>query len=520
MSSSQNKVKQYETATERRGAKLARESERSMFQPLQFDHCALSLQRFENPVLSNVSHYVFDITNLVPFVQQHKQDPITGEPMTLKDITKLHFHKNADGKYICPSTYKEFTDFSHIVAIKTSGEVYSWDAVQELNIKANNWNCLETGKPFKKSDIITIQDPKDPTRRNVKQFHHIKVGKKVETKSETGIRTDPSIRRVLGKMGEERQKAEKEEKQRKKREREQMKELGVMLPEDEEEGQGEQKKPATSANFTMMGFVGKKENIIVIPPKKTAKKGLVKLYTTCGKLDICLHCDIAPVACENFLKLCEKGYYKNVKMHRMIPKFMVQGGDPTGTGRGGESFWGKPFQDEFSDKLKHSKRGMVSMANSGPRTNGSQFFILFGAKQHLDGKHTVFGEVTSGMETLDEMENVPTNSFDAPLFDIFITDAAVIFDPFLHLDEEKLEDIKQEEEEKNNAEKGEWFSNPSASYAKPKVVKEGVGKYIAPSALKDKEEQPTLMTQINFGSAVVSNSKRGKKKTSDFGSAF
>ncbi len=100
-------------------------------------------------------------------------------------------------------------------------------------------------------------------------------------------------------------------------------------------------------SFTMEGFVAKPRTDAIIPAKRTKKKGQVRLYLSCGTLDITLHADLVPVTCENFLMLCKRGYYKNVNLHRLIPGFMVQGGDPTGTGSGGESCWGKPFQDEF-----------------------------------------------------------------------------------------------------------------------------------------------------------------------------
>lgn len=94
---------------------------------------------------------------------------------------------------------------------------------------------------------------------------------------------------------------------------------------------------------------------------------------------------------------------------------MIQGGDPTGTGKGGESIWGKPFKDEVNSKLLHSGRGVVSMANSGPHTNGSQFFILYKSATHLNYKHTVFGGVVGGLTTLSTMEKVPVDDDDRPL---------------------------------------------------------------------------------------------------------
>ncbi|KAK8944999.1 Peptidyl-prolyl cis-trans isomerase-like 2 [Platanthera zijinensis] len=106
----------------------------------------------------------------------------------------------------------------------------------------------------------------------------------------------------------------------------------------------------------------------------------------------------------NFLALCASCYYDGTIFHRNIKGFMIQGGDPTGTGKGGTSIWGKKFSDEIRESLKHNARGMLSMANSGPNTNGSQFFITYAKQPHLNGLYTIFGKVIHGFEVLDIME--------------------------------------------------------------------------------------------------------------------
>lgn len=103
----------------------------------------------------------------------------------------------------------------------------------------------------------------------------------------------------------------------------------------------------------------------------------MQIQTTLGNLNLEIHSDFVPQTAENFLGLCEKGYYDGVKFHRLIPGFMVQGGDPGGDGRGGESLWGAPFRDEFDSRLVHAGRGVLSMANSGKNSNRSQFFVTF-----------------------------------------------------------------------------------------------------------------------------------------------
>ncbi|CAN0200812.1 unnamed protein product, partial [Discosporangium mesarthrocarpum] len=148
--------------------------------------------------------------------------------------------------------------------------------------------------------------------------------------------------------------------------------------------------------------------------RKLGKKGYCQLQTNRGNINIEVHCNFVPRIAENFIGLCLKGYYDGTRFHRSIRNFMVQGGDPKGTGKGGESLWGEKINDEFDSRLVHDKRGVLSMANSGPNTNGSQFFITFKSCRHLDNIHSVFGRVVGGMATLAAIESVKTNSKDVP----------------------------------------------------------------------------------------------------------
>jgi len=118
------------------------------------------------------------------------------------------------------------------------------------------------------------------------------------------------------------------------------------------------------------------------------------MHTSLGDIDIELWSKEAPLACRNFTQLCMEGYYNKVVFHRVVPQFIVQGGDPTGTGEGGESIYGKPFKDEFHSRLRFVRRGLVAMANSGKDDNGSQFFFTLASCTDLNKKHTIFGKVT------------------------------------------------------------------------------------------------------------------------------
>lgn len=146
-----------------------------------------------------------------------------------------------------------------------------------------------------------------------------------------------------------------------------------------------------------------------------AQETIVVLETTRGPVEIRLFPESAPRACENFSGLVQKGYYDGLVFHRVIKGFMIQGGDPTGTGRGGASFFGKPFEDEIKADVTFDRLGLLAMANAGPGTNGSQFFITVAKTPWLNGRHTIFGEVVKGYEVVETISRVPTDATDKPL---------------------------------------------------------------------------------------------------------
>ncbi|KAK7549257.1 peptidyl-prolyl cis-trans isomerase-like 1 [Phyllosticta citricarpa] len=152
----------------------------------------------------------------------------------------------------------------------------------------------------------------------------------------------------------------------------------------------------------------------------------VALETSMGTVTVELYTAHAPRTVQNFRTLAQRGYYNNVVFHRIIPDFMIQTGDPTGTGRGGSSIYGEKFEDEISSQLKHTGAGVLSMANSGPNSNGSQFFITLAPTPWLDGKHTIFGRVKSGMAVVRRMGLVRTDREDRPLEEVKIVKAWVV----------------------------------------------------------------------------------------------
>jgi len=148
------------------------------------------------------------------------------------------------------------------------------------------------------------------------------------------------------------------------------------------------------------------------------KAPIVVLETTVGNIELKLYPKVAPLAVENFMTHAKNGYYNGLIFHRVIKGFMIQGGDPTGTGRGGESIWKKDFKDEFAPNVVFDKPFLLAMANRGPTTNGSQFFITLAPTPWLNGKHTIFGEVIKGQDVVKKIENVDVSrGANKPLFD-------------------------------------------------------------------------------------------------------
>jgi len=179
--------------------------------------------------------------------------------------------------------------------------------------------------------------------------------------------------------------------------------------------------------LALAGCAGLRERAPVIHEEEIVTKEehivKVKIETNKGDIYVDLYAEEAPKTVENFLTLANKGFYDGIVFHRVIPNFMIQTGDPTGTGTGGPGY---SFDDEFSPKLRHSKAGILSMANSGPNSNGSQFFITDAPTPHLDNRHSVFGQVTEGMAVVKEIANAPTDGRDKPLDTIKMTKVTVL----------------------------------------------------------------------------------------------
>ncbi|KAL1498332.1 hypothetical protein ABEB36_009145 [Hypothenemus hampei] len=479
--------------------------EEKNFKRLPFDHCCLSLQPYEAP-FCDLEGNIFDLDPLIPFLKKFKVNPVTGKPLDFHSLIQLNLKRNEEDGFECPVLFKPITNSSHVVAIATTGNVYSMEAVEQLNLKNKNWKDLITDEPFERKDIIVLQDPKNLSKFDISEFYHVKKNLRVETEEELADKANAQAR-LRSINPETKTTLEELDRDYKKSTIEINK--NVVSQKADRINAAHYSTGAVAASFTSTTMERRLVHEPAIRPEdelryeRVKKKGYVRLVTNLGMLNLELYCDQVPKACENFIKHCENGYYNGTKFHRSIRNFMVQGGDPTNTGNGGTSIWGKKFEDEFRPNLSHDGRGILSMANSGKHTNGSQFFITFRSCKQLDNKHTIFGRLVGGTDVLTEIERIEVDNMDRPIYDIFIIKTQVFANPFDEADEllakereEELNKIKVEEE----AERKEKAKNtPLVTY------KNGVGKYISPKVMKrSKQEEEILEAQTKKKKASYS----------------
>ncbi|KAF2087345.1 cyclophilin type peptidyl-prolyl cis-trans isomerase/CLD [Saccharata proteae CBS 121410] len=445
------------------------------FRRLPFNYCAISLQPFEHPVCTTAGT-IFDLTNILPWLKKHGTNPIDGTPLKSADLIKLNFAKNDDGEYVDPVTYKVFTSNTHLVALRNTGNVFTWDTLERLNIKAKNWHDLVTDEEFSRKDIITLQDPQNIESRDLSSFKHVKEGANTLTEEQAAERSSGVNADALGSTAKILKAKEAVAKARADREKAiKAKANGgtagalTQARKDASSTNMHTSKPVpynaaqyttgkAAASFTSTGLTpntsGERalltDEEYMLKPRRVKAPGYARIQTSLGDVNIELLPEFAPKAVWNFVQLAKKGYYRSTTFHRNIRNFMIQGGDPTGTGRGGQSTWGTNFADEFDGPNKHDARGIVSMANKGKNTNSSQFFITYRQAPHLDRKHTIFARVVGGLDVLARLEAAPVedSTSNRPSPPIALEDVVVFVDPFEEFLKQKAEsDQKQARDE-------------------------------------------------------------------------
>ena len=193
--------------------------------PLPFTHCALSLQPYETPMCTRAG-VVFDILNIVPYVQKHKKNPVDGAKLSVRELVRLNMAKNAKGEWHCPVTCKVFNDFTKVCAIAPTGNVFAYEAVHELNIKGKNWTDLISGEPISRADIIMLQDAEDKelgARRNIANFKHLKEQREAEAArhaaapAASNIRSTPATALIMKEVATQKEETKRAEAAKRKR---------------------------------------------------------------------------------------------------------------------------------------------------------------------------------------------------------------------------------------------------------------------------------------------------------------
>uniref|UniRef100_A0A915Q8C6 RING-type E3 ubiquitin-protein ligase PPIL2 n=1 Tax=Setaria digitata TaxID=48799 RepID=A0A915Q8C6_9BILA len=453
-----------------------RRMQRALFKRLPITHCALSLRPFEDPVCSQ-DGIIFDLTQIIPYLKRFGVNPVTGKKMTAKELIHLKFDKDSDGEsnFRCPVTFRVFTPTSHVVAIRQTGNVYALEAVEELNLKPGHLRDLLTDEQFQRKDIITLQ-------AYLIYLSKIEAEKKAMEDPKFYIRQmNNETKEILEKLAKEYVPAKIED-------------VEEQTADELNAAHYSQGLVAAGLTSTTMEPVTQQKAAVLdaetVKYKRVKKNGYARIVTNFGAINLELYCKEAPRACENFITHCKNGYYNSTRFHRVIRNFMMQGGDPTGTGKGGDSIWGKPFKDEILPSFSHDQRGVLSMANHGTDTNKSQFFITFRSCNYLDGKHTIFGRVVGGTGTLNTIEKIETDEKNRPIAKIFV-------DPFEEAEvimEKERENIRLAKANKSGENlaypslkkflgslQREAVSSPATAVTqipKPKKYGTGVGKYI------------------------------------------
>ena len=522
---------------------------------LPFNYCSLSLTPFNDAVCDEKGN-IFENKYIIPYIAKFHKNPITGNNISVKELVHLNIKKGNNGNLLCPISLKELNFNMKIIAIKETGNVYSYDVYQKLNKDINNYKDLLTDIPFKKENVILLNDPNH--KKLIPTFEYIKhknevifITKLVNETEEHEKQKEINLPSNYEEVIENYENDNSTEKQRRlevidiinknenilfvdslnkkcKEEYENYlkieKEIEELLYENKVSINEIKSKIDISSNCFLYHlkqndnwkkyYHNNKSRIIsngkmalsltstqmelntissqLIPSddelriiyynivKSLQKKGFVKLSTNFGDLNLEIFCNYAPMASENFIELCSKGLYNNTKFHRLVHDFIVQGGDIKEN-----NIFGHNFKDEFNNKVSHSQKGILSMANSGKNSNNTQFFFTLenNKANNLDNKHTIFGRVVGGIQTLDLINHIKINKFtkEVPLNDIIITNTEVYNNPF----REVIRDIMWKEiKEKfgitknNNEEKNEKFSDYFNKLIKDEKNTSSVGKYL------------------------------------------
>ncbi|KAK2195530.1 bifunctional Cyclophilin-type peptidyl-prolyl cis-trans isomerase [Babesia duncani] len=424
---------------------------------LPLDSCALTLRPFTEPVCTLQGH-VFNKPDVAKYILTNGKNPVTFEPLGIHELIPLNFTRDSNGNFQCPLSLKTLTPSSHVVAVRQTGNVYKASALKLVAKRQSDGYMKDplSNEPFEKSDIITLQDPLDQCRRMISTFKHVSDTFSVASKPiESQIQKNPTCSIILEKLQQASGTRDAHEKIFKESKVAKGSETKNVPKHDLYTTSGQSASFTCTAMDPAYGLEYRSKTLfearecLYREVKISKAKGYVKIITNHGDLNIMLHTDRVPLTCDNFLQHCQDGYYNDTIFHRCVPNFMIQGGDPTGTGMGGTSaFYNraqalgidnvpKHIRDEFDNTLFHLGPGVVSMANKGKNTNGSQFFITFATCGHLDRIHTVFGKVVGGKELLQTWSTMAVDDHERPIDPPKILKVVICSNPFQDVAVEK-----------------------------------------------------------------------------------
>ena len=475
----------------------------------------MSLQPFQDPVCTPEGQ-IFDHENIIRWLLNHDANPTNGKSLRQADLIKLNFAQNDAGDFVDPVTFKEFTDNSHVVAVRhaDSANVFAYDTLERLNFKPKMWRDLVSDEEFTKKDLIVLQDPMNLESRDLNSFKYLKDGE------DSGVpKEEASVNKAaMGNAAKILKAKEAVAKARAERAaggsvvrkdgiKSNTTTQSFSAPKVKAYNATKHTTGLAAASFTSTGVTPHtsaslalmSDEEYLLKKGRVKQKGYARIGTSLGDVTVELYPEHAPKAVWNFVQLAKKGYYNGIKFHRNIKNFMIQGGDPTGTGRGGSSIWGKNFDDEFPTPLRHDVKGIMSMANKGKNTNSSQFFITYRKTPHLDGKHTIFGKTVDSDAILTRLEEAETDG-DKPVEDIIIEEVVVYVDPFEEFQKQRqANEIAGREQEKRKQEGADddnrttWTGKRIRTDGTVETGGSGVGKYLKARIA----EQPVVLNGEN-----------------------
>lgn len=460
-----------------KAARTLREGE--VERPLPLDCCALTFTPVQSPMASSTG-YIYERVAVEEYVKKYARDPVTYKPLSLKDLFLLHLERDPSGELICPVTGKPLSSHQLVLAVRPTGRVYSGEGLKRLMASGDRdaegrqiYHDYYGEASFHEGDLVILNDPSKLEGRLPRNFGHVRdVGEGGASSKGKGIGGQGTLQRSGSEMATHVKDRAVEAVMTEKR-----------LKVDNPPMEASYSRPTGTSTLSMVPVASPKgtdSSQLTMEQRlfrEVRDQGKATVRTNYGDMHFILHCREAPRTCYNFLTLARRGYYAGVPFHRLLRGFVLQGGDPTGTGMGGDSCWGRPFPSEPGGlATHHRKRGLLSMANRGDAcSNTSQFFVTLAPAAHLDGIHPVFGEMIGGEETLASIERVPVDERGKPLRPVIMEDVIIVEDPYVEL-------RKRIEEEGKRANEGghprDTLRRPTSLTPATKHTTSTIGKYI------------------------------------------